>query len=169
MSRKADLRAGISGLLGVLLLGTVSCSYNPNDYSCFTAIDPAEGWAYDDGLVYLPEIADSAAAGALALMVRHTNDYPYSNLWVEVRSQQTLTDGHLAQRCDTFQIPLADIYGNWRGSGRGDSYVVLDTIYPDFTLISQSPLRLRHVMRPERVGGLEQVGFIFSSNQTPSE
>lgn len=145
-----------------VLLAACSCSYNPNSYSCFSDIDPIEGWEYGKTLVYMPEIADSIAEGKLALFVRHNNDYPYSNLWVEVSYQQPGDSGHIVLTRDTFSITLADIYGKWQGRGQGSTFEKIDTLYLDYTLINGAPLRLRHVMRPERVTGIEKVGFIFN-------
>lgn len=148
----------LAGALAAVALA--SCNYSPNSYSCFSSIDPADGWAYGESYVYMPEIEDSIAAGSLALLVRHTNEYPFSNLWVEVQSQQPAGEG-IEVRTDTFCITLADVYGNWLGRGTGATIEKLDTIYPNFTITDGSPLRLRHVMRPDRVEGLEKVGFIF--------
>ncbi|MDE6513607.1 MAG: gliding motility lipoprotein GldH [Muribaculaceae bacterium] len=153
------------GLL-VAAAAMASCSYNPNSYSCFSTIDPTEGWAYGNTFVYMPEITDSMAQGRLKLMVRHTNDYEFSNLWLEVQSQQPADSGHVELLTDTFCISLADVYGNWRGSGSGATFESLDTLYSDFTLINGAPLRLRHIMRPERVEGLEKIGFIFEPYST---
>lgn len=138
-----------------------SCSYNHNSYSCFSDIDPLEGWDYSSAFVYMPEIADSIARGELRLLVRHTNDYPYSNLWIELGSQQPADSGHLTLRRDTFCIELADIYGNWHGRGSGTTYEKTDTLFTGFNLINGAPLRLRHIMRPDRVEGIEKVGLIF--------
>lgn len=144
-----------------MMLG--ACSYNPNDYSCFADID-ADGWPADKTFVFMPETADSIAEGTLSLLVRHTNDYPYSNLWVELESQQPADSGHIATRLDTICIELADIYGNWYGTGAGTSFQLKDTISTRFTLMRDAPLRLRHIMRPQTVEGLEQVGIIFEAN-----
>lgn len=158
MSSKTSV---ISLLVAIILTAVCSCSYNRNNYSCFSDIDPHEGWQYGRAYVYMPEIADSIARGRLQLLVRHTNDYPYSNLWVELESQQPADSGHLTVVRDTFCITLADIYGNWQGRGRGTTFEKLDTLYTDFALVNGAPLRLRHVMRPERVVQIEKVGLIF--------
>lgn len=154
-------------VLSALALLT-ACSYNHNDYSCFTDIDPVEGWDYARTLVYMPEPADSIAEGMLLFYVRHSNDYPYSNLWIEVESQQPLPDGHVAARLDTFCIELADIYGNWHGKGRGTSFQLTDTLATRMLLPAGAPLRLRHIMRPEHVRGIEKVGLIFKASQPDS-
>lgn len=145
-------------------IAACSCSYNPNSYSCFSDIDPIEGWEYGRTFVYLPEIADSTASGQLALYICHSNDYAYSNLWLEVESQQPADSGHIKQVRDTFCITLADIYGNWQGRSRAATIEKIDTLYFDYTLINGAPLRLRHIMRPDRVTGIEKVGLIFNSN-----
>lgn len=140
-----------------------SCSYNPNDYSGFAEID-ADGWRADRTFVFMPEIQDSIARGTLSLFVRHTNDYPYSNLWVELESQQPADSGHIEVRRDTFSIELADIYGNWYGSGSGTSFQLKDTVITGFAMLNEAPLRLRHIMRPDPVDGLEQIGIIFEED-----
>lgn len=141
-----------------------ACSYNPDDYSCFGDVDPVAGWGYGSKFIYLPKIQDSIASGQLKLMVRHTNDYPYSNLWLELETQQPADSGHVMVVRDTICVELADIYGNWLGSGLGVSFQKVDTIYADFSLANGAPLKLRHIMRPEKVTGLEQVGVIFQAN-----
>lgn len=150
--------------ISLLMLAAVSlaaCDYNPNDYSCFSAIDPSQGWEYGTTLVYIPEIEDSTANGTLTLMVRHNNDYPYSNLWLELSG---LSREGQKLMCDTFCIELADVYGNWLGKGSGATFQRIDTLYRNFNLTDGAPLRLRHVMRADHVTGLEQVGLIFNAN-----
>lgn len=150
-------------LASTICIAACSCSYNPNSYSCFSDINPSEGWQYGKSFVYMPEIKDSMADGRLELLVRHTNDYPYSNLWIELERQIPEDSGHLAICRDTFCITLADIYGNWHGHGQGTTFEKIDTLYLDYTLINGAPLRLRHVMRPDRVEGLEKIGLIFTA------
>lgn len=149
-------------LLTAMLLtaGVNSCSRHANDYSAFSTIGD-DGWAYGSTFVYLPEIEDSIADGTLRIAVRHTNDFPYRNLWLEVTSQVMNPDSTLSFRADTVNMVLADAYGNWLGSGLGSTFQKADTISPRYRLISGAPVRVRHIMRLERVNGLEQVGIIF--------
>lgn len=136
------------------------CSAPDNDYSAFSTVDP-DGWEYGHTFVYRPEIADSLAEGTLSLMVRHSNDYPYRNLWLEVSYQHMDPDSTITFRRDTVNFPLADLYGNWLGSGLGTSFQAMDTVATDFQLISGAPIRVRHIMRPDRVTAIEQIGIIF--------
>ncbi|MDE6145002.1 MAG: gliding motility lipoprotein GldH [Muribaculaceae bacterium] len=137
-----------------------SCSAHDNDYSAFSTIN-SEGWEYGHTYVYRPTIADSLANGLLRVAVRHTNDYPFRNLWLEVSYQIEAPDSTISFRADTINITLADPYGNWLGRGLGTTFQKADTVRTDFRLIPGAPIRLRHIMRVERVPELEQVGIIF--------
>ena len=140
-----------------------ACSYNPNNYSCFADIAP-EGWKDTVTFTFTPEIEDSIATGTLNLLVRNTNDYPYSNLWIEIESREE-TDSGLRTRPDTVCIQLADIYGNWHGSGIGTSYQLKRQVYSAYTVRKGDSIRIRHIMRPTTISGLEQIGIIFEVNE----
>lgn len=137
-----------------------ACSAPDNDYSAFSTVDP-DGWKYGRTFVYRPEIADSLASGTLLVMARHSNDYPYRNLWLEVSYQQLHPDSTISFRRDTVNIPLADLYGNWLGTGLGTSFQATDTVSTDFQLISGAPIRVRHIMRQDLLPAIEQIGIIF--------
>ncbi|MDE6535604.1 MAG: gliding motility lipoprotein GldH [Muribaculaceae bacterium] len=149
--------AAAGALLGLLMS---ACSAPDNDYSAFSTVDP-DGWAYGHTFVYRPEIADSVAHGTLRLMARHSNDYPYRNLWLEVSYQQLHADSTISFRRDTVNLTLADLYGNWLGTGLGTSFQATDTVSADFQLISGAPIRVRHIMRQDFVPAIEQIGIIF--------
>lgn len=137
----------------MLCLG--ACAPGHNDYSDFRNID-VDGWEYGDTLEFTPEIGDSTACGVLMLALRHSNSYLYSNLWVEVcytNGEQSVTD--------TLNVPLADIYGRWYGSGFGARYQTTDTIASDITLHRGKPVRVRHIMRVDTLHGIEQIGLNF--------
>lgn len=140
-----------------------SCSYNPNNYSCFADIAP-EGWSDTEIFSFSPEIEDSTATGTLNVLVRNTNDYPYSNLWIEIGSWQETDSGSVAQ-FDTVCIQLADIYGNWFGTGIGTSYQLKREVHSAYKIRKDSPIQIRHIMRPTTVTGLEQIGIIFEVNE----
>ena len=137
-----------------------SCAGLDNDYSAFSDVG-SDGWKYGQTFVYRPSVTDSVADGLLRVAVVHTNDYPYRNLWLEVSYQVEATDSTITFRADTVNMHLADIYGNWLGSGLGNVYQKADTVRTDFQLISGAPVRLRHIMRKESIGGLDKVGIIF--------
>lgn len=153
-----------NALAAAALALCAACSYNPDDYSCFSDIDPVEGWRYGSTFVYMPQVADSVVHGRLELLVKHTNDYPYANLWLELESQKVNSKGHLEVVRDTICVELADKFGNWHGSGPGTSFQFTHPVDSNYTLINQAPLKLRHIMRPQSVTGIEKVGLIFTSD-----
>lgn len=166
MERKQSVRGWrLPAWLAVIALAAMAggCAYRPNDYSAFSSVD-GDGWAYGNTYVYLPQVEDSVVDGSLLVAVRHTNDYPYSNLYLELSYQSLGPEGHVEFRRDTVNVELCDKYGHWLGSGSGLSYRLTDTVSTGFRLIDGAPLRLRHVMRSDRVTGLEQVGIIFTAN-----
>lgn len=138
-----------------ILLCLGACVPGHNDYSDFRNID-VDGWSYGDTLEFHPVIGDSTARGVLTLALRHSNSYLYSNLWLEVsyfNDTRSVTD--------TLNVPLADIYGRWYGSGFGARYQVSDTVALDVTLHRDKPIRVRHIMRADTLRGIEQVGLNF--------
>lgn len=133
-----------------------ACSLRHNDYSCFCDI-PHEGWRYGDTLSYMPAIGDSIATGTLCIVIRHTNGYEYSNLWMEI--SMPAPD---MTTVDTIDMVLADDFGKWYGKGLGVSYQATDTIYKDVTIFKDRPIHLRHIMRADTLPDIEQVGLIFT-------
>lgn len=136
----------------VLLMGA-GCSDRHSRYSDFVRID-SEGWAYGDTVKVRPTRLDSVDMRRLAVAVRHDNDYPYRNLWLEV-SYHT---GHSTVR-DTIELMLADIYGRWLGRGFGPSYQLSQPLQARFRIPDSTEISLRHIMRCDTLRGIEQVGI----------
>ncbi len=144
-------------LLTVILAALVlSCGCKPSDPDGdFTAVN-AEGWAYGDTLGFVLQTADSIWSGDIAVAVRHTAAYPYSNVWLEV--SYPAGDSVIA---DTLNIILADEFGNWRGRGLGLSFLQLDTVIHGLTVNTPAPINLRHIMRTDLLTDIEQIGLIY--------
>lgn len=143
-------------ILAIVLL-TAACVDHESYYGDFRSIDP-KGWAYDLPVDFAPELRDSTVTGNLALSVRHTNRYPYSNIYVEV----TVNDS-TAFRRDTFNIILADEFGRWFGRGIGTDFQLSDTLYRQLTLTAPAAISVRHVMRNDILPDIEQIGITFDA------
>lgn len=141
--------------ISIISLCLGACAPGHNDYSDFRDINPA-GWVYNDTLTFTPAIGDSIATGTLMVALRHSNDYAYRNLWVEIEYQDATNP-----RRDTLNIGLADIYGRWHGSGFGARYQLTDTVSRRATLTTGQPVKIRHIMRDDTLGGIDQVGIMF--------
>lgn len=147
--------------LAAVAVTAAACSRHANDYSAFYSVPP-QGWDYHTALRFTPAPEDSLVSGRLDLAVRHTNNYPYRNLYLEL---SYVSPADSTRHCDTLNVELADAFGNWHGSGLGTSFQHRVTISPRFTVAAAgTPLRLRHVMRPDTVAQLEQIGLIFTSS-----
>lgn len=139
----------------VLTVALGACTSMSVEDAAFESI-PVGGWAYGDTVSFQPEVEDSVSQGRLAVMVRHTSAYIFSNLWLEVT-----TPGDSLPVVDTVNIELADMYGRWLGRGSGVSFVKVDTLPGLKTLGREMPVKIRHIMRVDTVADLEQVGVIF--------
>lgn len=134
------------------------CTPKHNAYSDYANIS-RQGWAYGDTLTFVPQLDDSIANGTLLIALRHSNNYVYRNIWLEI-----IRDNNGMVECDTLNVELADVYGRWYGSGFGARYQITDTIDGSVVISDGLPIRLRHIMRTDTLTGIEQVGLLFSSN-----
>lgn len=112
---------------------------------------PGEVWLYGDTLLFDTVTSDSLPSETKVIAVRHTAGYKYSNLWVEVTSFDDDT-----AYTDTVNIRLADRYGRSLGRGNGISFLKTDTL----PARRSHSVALRHVMRADSVGALEQIGVL---------
>ncbi|CAL1521170.1 gliding motility lipoprotein GldH [Chitinophaga sp. MM2321] len=82
---------------------------------------PGHDWAYDFKpsfeVAIQPE--DTADLYNIYVNVRHTDAYPYSNVWILVGTQYP---GDSTAREQRVELPLSDINGKWLGSGLDDIY-----------------------------------------------
>ena len=137
-----------------------ACGRGERDYSSWEQL-PAEGWAYTDTISLLPVDTtltdnDSILDGTLHVALRHSNAYPYSNIWLELTYHG---DGPYMLR-DTINMPLADLYGRWLGSGFGAGYKRELIVNPDTRIDLTRPVTLRHIMRVDTLRGVEQIGIL---------
>lgn len=152
----------IRSLLYILLISLAllcACAPGTRDYSRWANMPP-EGWLYADTVSLLPVDTsltdnDSVVSGGLKVALRHSNAYPFSNIWLELTYH---TDGRRMVR-DTVNIPLADVYGRWLGSGFGAAYQREALVSPSAVIDLTRPVALRHIMRVDTLCGVEQVGI----------
>lgn len=147
--------AGLSVVCMSMLMGLSGCDAPGNDYAEYANL-PQQGWKYGDTLRFTPVHPDSLCRGRLVVGVRHESSFPYTSLWLET----TVEDG-TRRKVDTLEIPLADSFGSWTGRGIGASFQVADTVAGSFLHRSGSPVKVRHIMQADTLGGVTQVGIFF--------
>lgn len=129
-------------------------------YNTFYSL-PFEGWHQDSALIYTTEIADSTAHYEMLIVVRHTAQYPYQNLWLFVDEYA----GDMLIYQDTVEATLADDYGRWLG--RGINRYELSLLYDEqhrFTQSGEHSFAIRQGMRQEWLKGMTEVGLIIQQN-----
>ena len=98
----------------LLILLTVSCDSNMV-YDQFFQIEDGS-WHWQDAREFKIDIADTLSTHNIFLHVRHTVEYPMSNLFMFVHVKGP-TGQHLK---DTVNFILANPDGSWTGKGSGN-------------------------------------------------
>lgn len=118
---------------------------------------PEHGWAITD-TVYLPiTVEDTTQAYDLALMLRHTEQYAYQNLWFFVRACDSLAPVQV----DTVMACLADDRGQWLGARTGRYYA--GYVVMQHELLFDQPgtytFAVVHGMRDSVICGVADIGL----------
>ena len=147
----------IISAIAALWVAVVACSSCERDYSRWVEL-PVDGWAYGDTVALVPIDSslhdnDSLVHRPLRLGLTHSNDYAYSNLWLEVTY---IGESHLYR--DTVNVTLADVYGRWLGSGFGANYQHEVMLNPHADIDLTRPVTVRHIMRVDTLRGLDRIG-----------
>jgi len=142
----------------LLLLLTIFCISCRNDivYSRFNAI-PSKEWHMDSAQCFDYRIVDQTLDYRLIVTVRHTERYPYQNMWLFLGD---------SLHTDTIEFYLADDRGQWLGdkhSGLIEMPVLYEEHYhfPDTGIYS---LSVRHGMRDSILNGIIDIGLEIISN-----
>lgn len=130
------------------------------DFSRFADMDSDSGWAYVDTIGFEVSRRDSLSCGDLNVAVRHNNEYPYANLWLEV----SYIDGR-KRHCDTVNLRLADVYGRWLGKGFGATHQAQIVVAGEIRPTVGSKICVRHIMRTDTLRGIDAVGVIFRTKE----
>lgn len=126
---------------------------------------PTEGWLYTDTVSLLPLDTtlidnDSLVNGSVKIALRHSNEYPYSNIWLQL----AYYDDRGLKTLDTVKMVLADAYGRWLGSGFSSGFQVEKTVSRDARIDLTRPIELRHILRVDTLPGIEQVGILIEQD-----
>ena len=141
------------------LLAAIALSACSGDiiYSHFHPMMPNE-WHADSVVNFDYTIEDADASYSMILYVRHTERYPYQNMWLFVEN---------AGKTDTIKFYLADDRGRWLGD-RHHGFIEMPVLYEDakqFTDTGAYRLSVRHGMREEELEGITDIGLEISRNE----
>jgi len=71
-----------------------------------------EGWFYGEAKLFEVEILDTAIAYNMYVNIRHTDEYPYNNIWLKLNT--TLPDGTTQE--NKINVELSMLTGEWTGN-----------------------------------------------------
>lgn len=116
------------------------------------------------------DVKDTMTTHDVYLDLRHTGDYPFSNLYAFV----TLTSPDGRKTVDTVECTLADPTGRWYGKGQGfissDRFQahVLYKLHNRFPRSGRYSLTLEQAMRVEKLQGIIDVGVSVERSKNNS-
>lgn len=154
-----------AALVGMLLGVLASCDTN-------AIIDQNtdlgnKQWSYDQKPSFEANITDTSQQYNMYINVRHTDDYPYSNMWVVVRT----TLPNQPTQTQRVELPLADKQGKWYGTGMGDVITQQVMIQPNavFRAAGKCRFELEQDMRLNPLPNVLSVGMRIerATNQKP--
>jgi gliding motility-associated lipoprotein GldH len=109
-------------------------------------------WHMDSAVCFDYSITDAQQAYSLIVYVRHTERYPYQNMWLFI--------GDSIQR-DTIEFYLADDRGRWLGD-RHHGFIEMPVLIEEnlhFPDTGSYCMEVRHAMRDTLLRGITDVGL----------
>ena len=154
------MKGRIPAAILALSLLWVGCGPGPVSVAS-QALDP-DGWSATDTVHLKFHVDQPAHRHDLQFGLRHSADYPYSNLYLFVRldypNGRTLTD--------TLECPLAGPSGEWYGEGR--HWIDHRIGYKrgvGFPLAGEYTLQVVHAMRTDPLPGMAELRFALFDRQ----
>lgn len=150
----------------LLAVSLASCTGADTVYSSFVDI-PSPGWRADEYCGFATVDFDSALFRSKAarydviLAIRHTDDYPYSDIWILTDQE----DAALRPLPDTLHLALSGRDGLWRGKMGKGICLFTDTIAKSVEIPEYYSLRLRHAMPVPVLNGMIGVGVIINKSE----
>jgi len=148
-------------LIGVVFL---SCQGNSNYHHSETI--PAKGWDLNETLYFQDSLRDDVPEHIhFEVNIRHSNLYPYQNLWMYIRTKTSDN----TNRLDSINWRLSEPSGRWIGSGWGSLYSLSQRL-PDLDIKKTFGARwfsieIQHGLQDETLPGIQDVGIhLFSGN-----
>ena len=115
-------------------------------------------WDKQSEYFFTFQMTDIAIPYNISLQLRHSDLYPYQNLWIFYEEQQP---SNISVK-DTIEWMLADDYGKWTGNGITlfQNRFLLKERY-HFPDTGKYTISLRHGMRDDRLKGIENIGIFI--------
>jgi gliding motility-associated lipoprotein GldH len=106
-----------SFLLILLVAASLFSACVPSPYYQKSVSIPGNKWSQQFRPEFAVDIDDTTSFYSLEFLVRHTNAYAYSNIWLWVYTKKP---GDTTFEKTRIEIPLSDASGHWLGNGMGE-------------------------------------------------
>ena len=138
--------------------------FSCNNEVVYSKYQPVQDHVWDKQAKYSFsfEITDSSTPYDISIQLRHSDIYPYQNLWVLFEEFQPSN----AAVKDTVEWMLADNSGRWTGNGitlfQNKFLLKKNHHFPDTGTYT---VNLRHGMRDDRLKGIEDIGLLVEKGK----
>ncbi len=141
----------------LLLLGFYASCTRSNIYENNVAIKSFK-WDEKTKHAFKFDITDTVANYNMYFTIRHSDAYPYSNIWLNIQTQFPGTDTSSQTR---IEVPLADLEGKWLGRGMNEiwEHRMLIASPVKFSQTGQYTITLQHAMRINPLPEIMSVGI----------
>ena len=144
-------------LIGIIAGLSLSACSDTIVYSRFSSMKSGE-WHKDSAVSFDYQIENTKVPSTMILYVRHTERYPYQNMWLFVDN---------AGKTDTIEFDLADDRGRWLGD-QHHGFIEMPVLLEDAKQFADTGvyhLSVRQGMREEVLQGISDIGFEVSRNE----
>lgn len=144
--------------LSIVLLAACFLSCNKIGIYEKTVPIPSQSWSYNNKPYFTFTITDTLATYNIYIVLRHTDAFNYSNLWLELGSQ---APGD-TMRTQNINIELASDAKGWEGTGMDDIYEVRKNITPGavpFKKAGNYTFTIAQIMREDPLKHILNVGI----------
>ncbi len=146
----------------ILILVVAACENKDSLYYSLYYDIPNEKWLKGE-ICEFKILSDSLQGKLLngiydvVIGIRHTEDYQYKDLWVEM----TEIDNDTIESTDTIHISLMDTLGRWKGRGYHGLYQYVDTLKRNVKLNNKYVINIGHVMNVDTLKHISNIGIII--------
>ncbi|MDA3853539.1 MAG: gliding motility lipoprotein GldH [Bacteroidales bacterium] len=121
-------------------------------------------WNEDSTCAFTFDIEDSLVMYNLNFGIRHTNLYPYQNIWLITTVNGGKNDFSYQ---DTIQLVLASKSGEWFGDRSASLYTYVTPLYRKLPFYSAGKytFAIKHGMRKENLNGVSSIGFRIETTE----
>ncbi len=118
---------------------------------------PESSWQKEQRIDFEVEMSDTNQIYSVNLYIRHTEYYPWSNLWVMMHT--TFPDGKESKK--RIELELAEASGKWFGECSGDNCEIYLPIQAKarFNQMGTYRFGVEQIMRSDNLEGVLDVGL----------